>query len=75
MVGGGPPGQDDPEAGAKYAADVKDLIDMATPGPIAGFFAESIQGVGGAIVYPDGYLKEAYEYVREAGGLCIADEV
>src|SRR5438874_8115690 len=41
----------------------------------AAFIAESIQGVGGCIVFPDGYLKHAYEHVRAAGGLCIADEV
>ena len=68
-------GRDDPDAGEKYAADVKNLIDMATPGRIAGFFAESIQGVGGSIVFPDGYLKDVYAYVRDAGGVCIADEV
>lgn len=44
-------------------------------GQLAGFIAESIQGVGGTIVFPDGYLKQVYQYVREAGGLCIADEV
>jgi alanine-glyoxylate transaminase/(R)-3-amino-2-methylpropionate-pyruvate transaminase len=71
----GPWGYDDPKAGEKYAADVKDLIDHATPGKVAGFFAESIQGVGGTVVYPDGFLKEAYEVVRSAGGVCIADEV
>ena len=71
----GPWGRDDPEAGHKYAEDVADLIRHATPGRIAGFFAESIQGVGGTVVFPDGYLKETYEIVREAGGLCIADEV
>lgn len=71
----GPWGRDDPEAGPKYAADVKSLIDMATPGRIAGFFAESIQGVGGSVVFPDGYLKDVYGYVRDAGGVCIADEV
>src|SRR3712207_2536887 len=38
---------DDPDAGRKYADDVKQLIDYATPGQIAGFIAESIQGVGG----------------------------
>lgn len=65
----------DPDAGRKYAADVKSVIDFATSGKVAGFFAESIQGVGGAIVFPDGYLANAYEYVRAAGGLCIADEV
>ena len=68
-------GRDDPEAGVKYAADIKDLIAFSTPGAVAGFFAESIQGVGGAVVYPDGFLKAAYEHVRQAGGVCIADEV
>lgn len=68
-------GRNDPDAGKKYAADVKDLILNATPGKIAGFFAESIQGVGGVVVFPDGYLKETYRIVREHGGVCIADEV
>ena len=68
-------GHDDTDAGAKYAADVKNLIDLATPGQVAAYFAESIQGVGGAVVYPDGYLKNVYEYVRQAGGVCVADEV
>src|SRR5437660_3933274 len=68
-------GHDDAEAGKKYAADVKQLIDFATPGQVAAFIAESIQGVGGVVVFPDGYLKHVYEHVRAAGGLCIADEV
>jgi len=68
-------GFDDPDAGAKYAEDVRNLIQYATPGKLAAFFAESIQGVGGTVVYPDGYLKHVYEHVRAAGGLCIADEV
>ncbi|MCE5262636.1 MAG: aminotransferase class III-fold pyridoxal phosphate-dependent enzyme [Deltaproteobacteria bacterium] len=71
----GPWGHDDPQAGAKYAAEIKNLIDYATPGRVAGFFAESIQGVGGTVVFPDGFLKGAYEVVRAAGGVCIADEV
>jgi alanine-glyoxylate transaminase/(R)-3-amino-2-methylpropionate-pyruvate transaminase len=65
----------DLEAGKNYAADVKSLIDYATSGRVAGFIAESIQGVGGCVVFPDGYLKHAYEHIRAAGGLCIADEV
>src|SRR6201993_4102369 len=71
----GPWGNNDPDAGKKYAGDVKQLIDYATSGQIAGFIAESIQGVGGVVVFPDGYLKHAYEHVRAAGGVCIADEV
>src|SRR5207248_7602313 len=68
-------GRDDPRAGQNYAADIKNLIEHATSGHVAGFIAESIQGVGGCVVFPDSYLKHAYEHVRAAGGLCIADEV
>ena len=68
-------GRENPEAGKNYAADVKSLIDYATSGRVAGFIAESIQGVGGCVVFPDGYLKQIYEYIRAAGGVCIADEV
>ncbi len=44
-------------------------------GQVAAFIAETIQGVGGTVVLPDGYLKEVYQHVRKAGGVCIADEV
>jgi alanine-glyoxylate transaminase/(R)-3-amino-2-methylpropionate-pyruvate transaminase len=71
----GPFGPDDPEAGRKYAEDVRNLIQFGTSGRVAGFIAESIQGVGGTVVLPDGYLRQVYAHVREAGGLCIADEV
>ena len=71
----GPYGRDDAGAGSKFASDVKQLIDFATPGRIAGFIAESIQGVGGCVVFPDGYLQSVYAHVRAAGGVCIADEV
>jgi len=64
---------DDPAT--DYANDVKELIEFATPGRVAGFIAESIQGVGGAIVFPEGYLKKTYDIVRSHGGVCIADEV
>jgi alanine-glyoxylate transaminase/(R)-3-amino-2-methylpropionate-pyruvate transaminase len=68
-------GRDDPCAGRNYAADVRSLIEHATSGQVAGFIAESIQGVGGCVVFPDNYLKYAYEHIRAAGGVCIADEV
>ena len=71
----GPFGYDDPQAGKKYADDVKSLIDYATPGKVAAFIAESIQGVGGFVEFPPGYLRQTYEHVRAAGGVCIADEV
>jgi alanine-glyoxylate transaminase / (R)-3-amino-2-methylpropionate-pyruvate transaminase len=68
-------GRADPAAGKNFADDVKSLIDYATSGRVAGFIAESIQGVGGCVVFPEGYLQHAYEHVRAAGGVCIADEV
>ena len=42
---------------------------------IAAFFAESIQGVGGTVQYPKGFLKAAFSRVQEKGGVCLADEV
>jgi alanine-glyoxylate transaminase/(R)-3-amino-2-methylpropionate-pyruvate transaminase len=71
----GPYGRDDADAGRKYADDVKNVIQYGTSGKVAAFIAESIQGVGGAVVFPDGYLQQTYAHARAAGGLCIADEV
>ncbi|MEQ9412229.1 MAG: aminotransferase class III-fold pyridoxal phosphate-dependent enzyme, partial [Cyclobacteriaceae bacterium] len=69
--------RDKAEAGKKYASHVKYAIDKVKSNGkgIAGFICESVLSCGGQIVLPDGYLKEAYTYVREAGGVCIADEV
>jgi alanine-glyoxylate transaminase/(R)-3-amino-2-methylpropionate-pyruvate transaminase len=71
----GPWSNEDDHVADKYANDVKNLIEQATCGQIAGFIAESIQGVGGTVVYPDGYLKKVCDYVHQAEGLFIADEV
>jgi len=61
--------------GKAYADDVKDLLETGTSGRVAAFFAESIQGVGGAVVLADGYLKHVYQHIKNHGGVCIADEV
>ncbi|KAL6765778.1 alanine-glyoxylate transaminase [Haematococcus lacustris] len=61
--------------GPAYARDVQDLIQSATSGKVAGFMAETIQGVGGATPLAAGYLPEVYKMVRAAGGITIADEV
>jgi 4-aminobutyrate aminotransferase-like enzyme/Ser/Thr protein kinase RdoA (MazF antagonist) len=68
---------DDPQAGAKYTAHVKQAIDVLREQGrgLAGFIAESLPSVGGQLVFPDGYLSDVYRHVRAAGGLCIADEV
>nr|KJB71232.1 hypothetical protein B456_011G112000 [Gossypium raimondii] len=59
----------------RYAKDVQDHIEYGTSGKVAGFIAETIQGVGGAVELAPGYLKQVYDIVRKAGGVCIADEV
>ena len=68
-------GYDDPESARRYADDVKNVIAYTTSGQVAAFVAESVQGVGGTVVFPDGYLQQVYAHVRAAGGVCIADEV
>lgn len=70
-----PYGLEYPSCGLKCAADVENVIRYETSGQIACFIAESLQGVGGAIVPPPGYFQMVYEIVRKYGGLCIADEV
>ncbi len=72
----GPYHADDPAAAARYAADVKRACaDLASDWGVAGFLAETFPSVAGQIVPPAGYLAAAYEHVRAAGGLVIADEV
>jgi 4-aminobutyrate aminotransferase-like enzyme/Ser/Thr protein kinase RdoA (MazF antagonist) len=67
----------DPQAGAKYAAHVLQIIEgLKQQGRgLAGYIAESLPSVGGQIVMPPGYLADVYRYVRAAGGVCIVDEV
>ena len=65
------------KTGSQYAAHIQMQIDniQSKGRNIAGFICESIISCGGQIELPENYLQIAYEAVREAGGLCIADEV
>jgi 4-aminobutyrate aminotransferase-like enzyme/Ser/Thr protein kinase RdoA (MazF antagonist) len=67
----------DLKAGEKYARYVEGAIMemQKNESNVAAFICESLLGCGGQIVLPDHYLQEAYSYVRNAGGVCIADEV
>jgi 4-aminobutyrate aminotransferase-like enzyme/Ser/Thr protein kinase RdoA (MazF antagonist) len=73
----GPFRRGDPLAGSKYAQAMAAVIDRAEGDGrrIAAFIAETLPSVGGQIVLPPGFLREAYRVTRERGGLCIADEV
>jgi len=60
----------------KSEQDAEHVVDIARKlSRLCGFIAESMPSVAGQIVFPDGYLARVYEAVRDAGGVCIADEV
>ena len=69
----GPYKSDDEDVASRYAADVARCC--ARIGEVAAFIAEPLLGCGGQVVPPEGYLSKAFEHVRAAGGVCIADEV
>ncbi len=64
-----------PSCDVKCARDVEDVIRYETPGEVACFVGEPIQGVGGAVTPPPEYFRIVYDIVRKYGGVCIADEV
>lgn len=58
-----------------YLDEIDRTIRFATTGRLAGFIFEPVQGYGGIVEVPAGYLKAAAEKVRATGGVMIADEV
>ncbi len=67
----------DPQAGSKYAHHVGEIVERlrASGRGVGAYLAETLPSVGGQIVFPPGYLADAYRHVRAGGGVCIADEV
>jgi 4-aminobutyrate aminotransferase-like enzyme/Ser/Thr protein kinase RdoA (MazF antagonist) len=73
----GPYKANHPGVGEKYALDLRRVIyemKIKNKKPAA-FIHEPLMSVAGQIVMPKNYLKQAYRYAREAGAVCIADEV
>jgi 4-aminobutyrate aminotransferase-like enzyme/Ser/Thr protein kinase RdoA (MazF antagonist) len=66
-----------PQAATRYGEAADAVIARARQQgrSIAGIIAEPIIGCGGQIVPEAGVLAAAYAAVRDAGGVCIADEV
>lgn len=65
------------DTGRRYAAHVSGAVKCIQEegrAPAA-FICESMLGCGGQIVLPANYLNEAFKHVRDAGGVCIVDEV
>lgn len=67
----------DANASENYANEVVKCIDSIHKKgrKVAAFIIEPIISCGGQIEIPKGFLTQVYEKVREAGGLCISDEV
>lgn len=58
-----------------YLAEIDRTIQYSTSGKLAGFIVEPIQGYGGIVELPAGYLAAATQKVRERGGVLVVDEV
>jgi 4-aminobutyrate aminotransferase-like enzyme len=64
-----------PSCEVACAKDVKEVIETATTGRVAGIMVEVIMGSGGFLVPPKEYFPMVADIVRKAGGIFIADEV
>ena len=60
---------------ASLAALRQKVEDLGGPERVAAFYAEPIQGSGGVLVPPPGWLRAMREACREMGILFVADEV
>jgi len=69
--------RDDPRYAKRYAACFDEAItSLETRGLApAAFYLDPILCSNGIMVPPPGYLCSAFQKVRAAGGLCVADEV
>jgi putrescine aminotransferase len=68
--------ESDPEAYGRWCVEETERILLREdPATIAAIFIEPVQGAGGVIVPPAGYLKGMRELARKFGILFVADEV
>jgi alanine-glyoxylate transaminase/(R)-3-amino-2-methylpropionate-pyruvate transaminase len=58
-----------------YLDEIDRTITGATSGKLAGMIIEPVQGYGGIVAMPEGYIAGALERVRARGGLGVIDEV
>jgi putrescine aminotransferase len=61
--------------GKKCLEETETIIKCEGPDSIAALFAEPIQGAGGVIIPPAGYLQGLRELARKYGILYVSDEV
>lgn len=58
-----------------YLDELDRVLACTTSGHVAAMIAEPVQGYGGIVEMPEGYLKGAADRIRAKGGLMIIDEV
>lgn len=68
---------DKDDLGNIYAEEIRDICRKLKEQDkgVCAYIAESMLSCGGQIIPPKNYLREVYRNIRDAGGLCIADEV
>jgi 4-aminobutyrate--pyruvate transaminase len=71
----GQPGESERAFSARMAAELEALIEREGPETIAAFFAEPVQGGGGAITPPEGYFELIQPILKRHDILFVADEV
>lgn len=54
---------------------LEQYLTYGTGGSISGFIIEPVQGYGGIYPLEEGYMREAFAMVKNAGGVTISDEV
>jgi 4-aminobutyrate aminotransferase len=64
-----------PDCDLECARKVEDIIKFHTSGDVAAMIVEPIQGEGGIIVPPEGYLKKVQQICQKHNTTFIADEV
>ncbi|GGC34681.1 aspartate aminotransferase family protein [Siccirubricoccus deserti] len=69
------PGETEDAFSARMAAELEQLIEREGPETIAAFFAEPVQGGGGALTPPRGYFQAIQAVLKKHDILFVADEV
>jgi 4-aminobutyrate--pyruvate transaminase len=68
-------GESELQFSARMAAELEALIEREGADTIAAFFAEPVQGGGGAITPPEGYFQAILPILKKHDILFVADEV
>jgi 4-aminobutyrate aminotransferase-like enzyme len=65
------------ECSGQYVQEVQNAIETIQNNGknVSAFIAEALMGCGGQLILPKGFLKESFTKVKNAAGVCIADEI